>query len=55
MSGKKIRVRKVSNGFVGIMLPEELLKKTDELAKKMTLNRSQVIRLALLDYLKDNK
>lgn len=55
MSEKKIRVRKVSNGFVGVMLTEELLKQIDAEAERTTLNRSQIIRLALIDYLKDRK
>jgi metal-responsive CopG/Arc/MetJ family transcriptional regulator len=41
------------NGFVGMYLTQDLLKKLDAYVKKTTLNRSQVIRLALIEYLKE--
>ncbi len=43
--------RVVKEGFIGLKLPPELLKKLDAKVKETTLNRSQVIRLALIDYL----
>lgn len=49
------RKRTTQEGFVGILLTPELLKKLDARVKKMTLNRSQVIRLALIEYLKQNR
>lgn len=49
-----IRKRTVENSFVGIQLTPELIKKLDEEAKKTTLNRSQIIRLALLKYLNNS-
>ena len=45
------RKRIKSEGFVGLQLTPELLKKLDDKVKETTLNRSQVIRLALIDYL----
>jgi metal-responsive CopG/Arc/MetJ family transcriptional regulator len=47
---KKPRNKK--EGFVGIQLTPELLKNLDNKVKETTLNRSQVIRLALIEYLK---
>lgn len=40
------------NGFVGVQLTQELLAKLDEEVAASTLNRSQIIRLALIAYLK---
>lgn len=40
------------DGFVGIYLTTDLLKKLDAKVKTTTLNRSQIIRLALIEYLK---
>lgn len=45
------KIRNKGNAFVGIQLTPELIAKLDEVAKKTTLNRSQIIRLALLEYL----
>lgn len=45
------RVRNKSNAFVGIQLTNELLDKLDKKVAETTLNRSQIIRLALLEYL----
>lgn len=45
-------VRNKKEGFVGLQLTPELLKKLDEKVKATTLNRSQVVRLALIEYLK---
>ena len=47
------RVRRKQEGFVGIQLTVELLAKVDAKARATTLNRSQIIRLALIEYLKD--
>jgi metal-responsive CopG/Arc/MetJ family transcriptional regulator len=41
-----------SEGFVGLQLTPDLLKKLDARVKETTLNRSQVIRMALIEYLK---
>lgn len=49
MTDKRIRNR--DNAFVGVQLTPELLQRVDILAAVMTLNRSQIIRLALIDYL----
>ncbi len=49
MADKRIRNKK--NAFVGIQLTEELLMKLDLAVSESTLNRSQIIRLALLEYL----
>lgn len=46
------RKRVKNEGFVGLQLTPDLLKKLDAEVKKTTLNRSQIIRLALIDYLK---
>lgn len=40
---------------LNIALPQELLKKVDEQAKKEYRNRSELIREALRMYLKDNE
>ena len=45
------RKRTKSEGFVGLQLTPDLLKKLDEKVKATTLNRSQIIRLALIEYL----
>lgn len=45
------RLRQKVSGFVGLQLTPDLLKKLDREVKKSTLNRSQVMRLALIDYL----
>lgn len=52
---KDIRIRNKNNGFVGIQLTSELLERLDELAAKTTLNRSQIIRLAIIEYLGKEK
>lgn len=44
--------RNKNEGFVGLQLTPELLKRLDAKVKATTLNRSQVIRLAIIDYLK---
>lgn len=44
--------RNKNEGFVGLQLTPELLEKLDARVKETTLNRSQVIRLAIIDYLK---
>lgn len=51
------RLRQKVSGFVGLQLTPDLLKRLDDEVKKTTLNRSQVVRLALIDYLdkKDNE
>lgn len=45
--------RNKREGFVGIYLTSDLLKKIDARVKATTLNRSQVIRLAIIEYLKE--
>lgn len=45
------RVRNVKNSFIGVQLTKELLEKLDAKVTETTLNRSQIIRLALLEYL----
>lgn len=45
--------RTTTNGFVGIYLTKELLEKLDKKVAETTLNRSQIIRLALIEYLKN--
>lgn len=45
------RVRNVKNNFIGVQLTKWLLKKLDAKVAETTLNRSQIIRLALIDYL----
>lgn len=47
--------RKKSLGYVGMYLTKDLLEKVDAEAVKTTLNRSQIIRLAIIDYLKKDK
>lgn len=44
--------RNKNEGFVGLQLTPDLLKKLDARVKGTTLNRSQVIRLAIIEYLK---
>lgn len=46
------RTRKKNEGFIGLQLTPQLLKKIDAKAKATTLNRSQIIRLAVIEYLK---
>lgn len=46
------RKRTTKEGFVGLQLTPGLLKQLDKRAKETTLNRSQIIRLALIEYLK---
>ena len=46
MPRKKVNVR------VTITLPEPELKRVDALAKLLTIPRSAIIRIAVLDYLK---
>lgn len=50
MATTKKRVK--SEGFVGLQLTPELLKKLDAKVKETTLNRSQIIRMAIIEYLK---
>lgn len=47
------RKRVKGTGFVGLQLTPDLLKKLDEKVKATTLNRSQVVRLALIAYLEE--
>lgn len=44
--------RNQQEGFVGLYLTPDLLKKLDAKVKTTTLNRSQIVRLALIAYLK---
>lgn len=44
--------RNKDGGFVGFQLTPELLKKLDAKVAETTLNRSQVVRLAIIEYLK---
>lgn len=46
------RKRVKNEGFVGLQLTPDLLKKLDTRVKETTLNRSQVIRMAIIEYLK---
>lgn len=48
------RIRNKDNAFVGIQLTTELLEKLDAKAEETTLNRSQLIRLAIIEYLKED-
>lgn len=50
MATKK-RVRNTNTGFIGVKLTPELLMKLDMKVAETTLNRSQVIRQALIEYL----
>lgn len=52
MTDRIRRERKASTGFVGVQLTEDLLQQLDMKVESTTLNRSQIIRLALIDYLK---
>lgn len=47
------RKRIKQEGFVGLQLTTDLLKKLDKKVKATTLNRSQVVRMALIEYLKN--
>lgn len=51
--GKK-RERTKNKAYVGVQLTEEILMKLDIKAQETTLNRSQLIRMALLEYLKED-
>jgi len=55
MTNTRVRktARKTATGFVGVQLTPELLMKLDLAVQETTLNRSQVIRTALIEYLKD--
>lgn len=53
MADKRIRTK--DKGFVGIQLTQDLLEKLDAEVATSTLNRSQVIRLALIEYLQKDK
>jgi metal-responsive CopG/Arc/MetJ family transcriptional regulator len=44
--------RRKNEGFVGLQLTPDLLKKLDTRVKATTLNRSQIIRMAIIEYLK---
>jgi len=44
--------RNKQEGFVGLQLTPDLLKKLDAKVQETTLNRSQIIRLAIIEYLK---
>lgn len=46
------RKRVKSEGFIGLRLTPDLVKKLDAKMKETTLNRSQIIRLAIIEYLK---
>lgn len=52
MKTKNTRIRRKESGFVGLQLTPELLAKLDARVKATTLNRSQVVRMALIEYLK---
>lgn len=45
------RKRTKNKGFVGLQLTPDLLKKLDTKVKETTLNRSQIIRTAIIEYL----
>lgn len=49
------RKRIKNEGFVGLQLTPDLLKKLDAKVKATTLNRSQVMRLALIEYLENHQ
>lgn len=49
---ERAKPRNKQEGFVGLQLTPELLKKLDAKVKATTLNRSQIVRLALIEYLK---
>lgn len=50
----KTRKKRTTNeGFIGLQLTPDLLKQIDKKAKQTTLNRSQVIRMAIIEYLKN--
>jgi len=46
------RIRRKTQGFVGLQLTPDLLKQLDAKAEETTLNRSQIIRMAIIEYLK---
>jgi len=45
--------RDKNTGFIGIQLTPDLIKQLDILAAETTLNRSQLIRLAIIKYLSE--
>jgi metal-responsive CopG/Arc/MetJ family transcriptional regulator len=45
------RIRNKDSSFIGLQLTPELLTRLDEEVEKTTLNRSQLIRLAIIEYL----
>lgn len=47
------RKRTAQDGFVGLLLTPDLLKRLDAKVAETTLNRSQIIRLAIIEYLKN--
>lgn len=49
---EKKRIRNKDNGFVGVQFTPEVLEKLDAKAAEMQLKRSQVIRLAVIEYTK---
>lgn len=54
------RKRTRDEGFVGLQLSPDLLKKLDDRVKKLKLdtgsgNRSQVVRMAIIEYLKQHE
>lgn len=49
------RKRIKNEGFVGLQLTPDLIKKLDAKAKATTLNRSQIVRMALIEYLKQKQ
>lgn len=56
MAGVK-RTRKIKDGFIGLQLSPELLKKLDEKVAEVKAatgsgNRSAVVRTAIIEYLK---
>ena len=52
MNVKRTKPRNKNEGFVGLQLTPDLLKKLDTRVKETTLNRSQIIRMAIIEYLK---
>ena len=46
-----MRIRNKNQGFVGLQLTPELLDKLEAEMLATTLNRSQIIRLAIINYL----
>lgn len=54
MATTKKRIRTKATAFVGIQLTPELLIALDDKVRETTLNRSQIIRMAIIEYLKEN-